>query len=214
MKNLKLCFWIGGLIVLSSAQVASAALALDADWTVNEAIPDGNPAGITTYQTFNNLLGGPITDVAVDLNISGGNNGDLVGFLTLQDANGNVATEILLNRVGTSPSNPFGSSGSGFNVTLTDSGTINGSIHNASGLPTGTWLPDSATSLDGTFGGLTANGTWTLYLADLSTGGGTSTLNSWGLDVQAVPEPVSYGVLTGAGLIAILLLGRFRRKLG
>src|SRR5579859_3433909 len=108
MKNIELSLWISGLIVLSSAGVAPAAIALNTDWTVNTAIQDGSPVGITESQTFNNLLNGPITDVSVDLNISGGFNGDLVGYLTLQDANGHVATEYLLNQVGTSSSNPFG----------------------------------------------------------------------------------------------------------
>ncbi len=96
------------------------------------------------------------------------------------------------------------------NVTLSDSGTANGSVHWAAGIPTGIWLPDSANTLDGTFGGMTANGTWTLFLADLSAGGGTSTLNSWGLDINvaAVPEPSVYRILA-----AMLLLGGFIRTL-
>ena len=204
MKNSLL---ICGFIIFKMAGVASATILLDADWTVGTAIPDGSPVGITISQTFQNLAGDPITSVDVRLNISGGYNGDLYGYLTLQDANGHVATEILLNRVGTSPSNPFGASGSGFNtITLSDSGTVNGSIHGASGIPTGIWLPDSANTLNGTFGGLTANGIWTLFLADMSVGGGTSTLESWGLDIRSgvppeptVPEPSTF--IAGALLL-------------
>ena len=214
MKYTTLSLWIGGLIVLASSGIAPAQVALDtgSGWTVNEAIPDGSPVGITSYHTFNAFSSSPITDVSVNLDISGGFNGDLAGYLTLQDANGNVATELLLNQVGTSLADPFGSSGSGFDVTLSDSGTVNGSIHNASGLPTGTWLPDSPNTLDETFGGLTANGTWTLYLADLSEGGGTATLNSWGLDISVVPEPETCGLLAGAGLLVFSLVNQFRRK--
>jgi len=75
----------------------------------------------------------------------------------------------------------------------------------------GTWLPDSANPLDGMFGGMTANGTWTLFLADMSVGGGTSTLNSWGLDinVQMVPEPAETGLLGMGG--AALALDAWRR---
>ncbi len=206
---------IGGFIVLQLAGVAPAALVVQSDWAVNTAIPDGNPVGITASQTFANLAGSPITDVTVDLNISGGYNGDLYGYLILQDANGHMATEILLNRVGTSLSSPFGSSGAGFNVTLSDSGTANGSIHGATGIPTGIWLPDSANMLDGTFGGLTANGTWTLFLADLAVGGGTSTLNSWGLEINVVggavvPEPATY---LGGAFMLVLVVGQAVRRL-
>jgi subtilisin-like proprotein convertase family protein len=201
---MKKSLFICGLIVFKLAGAAQAAIVINNDWTVNTAIPDGSPVGMTAYQTFQNLNGNAISSVNVDLNISGGYNADLVGYLTLQDANGNTATEILLNRVGTTPANPFGSSGSGFNVTLSDSGTVNGNIHGAAGLPTGTWQPDSANSLNGTFGGLTANGTWTLYLADMSLGGGTSILNSWGLDVSVVPEPAGVGFIFGiGGLVAV-----------
>jgi subtilisin-like proprotein convertase family protein len=205
MKN---TLFICGFIVFKLASVAqSQTVVVDADWTVNTAIPDGSPVGITTSQTFQNLASGPITSVNVDLDISGGYNGDLYGYLTSQNANGNTATEVLLNQIGTSRANPFGSSGSGMNVTLSDSGTINGSIHNATGIPTGTWQPDSANTLDGTFGGLTANGTWTLFLADMSVGGGTSTLDSWGLDIQTVPEPNMLTLLS-LGLSALGFLRR------
>jgi hypothetical protein len=103
------------------------------------------------------------------------------------------------------------------NVTLSDSGTANGNIHGATGIPTGIWQPDSPNTLDGTFGGLTANGTWTLFLADLAVGGGTSTLNSWGLDVSvaAVPEPAQLGLVLGMGTLLVSVgqaLLRGRRK--
>jgi len=207
---MKKTLFICGFTILQLASVAPAAIVIDADWTVNTAIPDGNPVGITTSQTFQNLIGGPITSVDVQLDISGGYNGDLYGYLVLQNTNGNTATEILLNRVGTSPSNPFGSSGSGFDVTLSDSGTVNGSIHWATGIPPGTWLPDSANTLNGTFGGLTANGTWTLFLADMSGGGGTSILQNWGLDVSvaAVPEP-SFGSFIVIGTLGVFIARRF-----
>ena len=213
---MKKSLFICGLVVFKLATPAGAAIEINNDWTVNTAIPDGSPVGITAYQTFQNLSGNAISSVNVDLNISGGYNGDLVGYLTLQDANGTTATEMLLNRVGTTPSNPFGSSGSGFNVILSINGTANGSIHNASGIPTGTWQPDSANSLNGTFGGLTANGTWTLYLADMSLGGGTSILNSWGLDVSVVPEPARGGLIFGiGGLVAVAfgVLCRYQPKI-
>jgi len=204
----KLLFVCGGIILLAGAGIVVSSGA------VNTAIPDGNPVGITAYQTVQDLSGGTIADVSVNLNISGGYNGDLVGYLTYQDANGHTTTEILLNQVGTTSANQFGASGSGFNVTLSDSGTVNGSIHSATGLATGTWQPDSANTLDGTFGGLTANGTWTLFLADMSVGGGTSILNSWGLNIEvvSVPETTAYGALAGLSLMAFAAVSQFRRR--
>ncbi len=114
---------------------------------------------------------------------------------------------MLLNRIGTSPTDSFGSDGSGFNITLSDSGTVNGNIHLATGTPTGTWLADQsagANSLNSAFSLATANGTWTLFLTD-SSGGDVSTLVSWGLDISVVPEPVTwalgiFGAVAGAGL--------------
>ena len=165
-----------------------------------------------------NLSGAPagstIQSVYVTLNISGGYNGDLVGYLLLQGANGQNATTTLLNRVGTSGSDPFGSGGSGFNVTLSDSGTVNGDIHNATGNPTGTWLPDQfagANSLNSTFSGLSANGTWRLFLADLSVGGGQSTLNSWGVGVNlsAVPEPATWALIFFVGVAGVIVVTRY-----
>jgi hypothetical protein len=57
------------------------------------------------------------------------------------------------------------------------------------------------------FNGAVADGPWTLYFADLSSGGGTSTLNSWSLNIEAVPEPVNvalgiFGVLLGGLALA------------
>ena len=200
-KSLFLC----GILVLNLATVAhgQGLGAINTNWTVNAVIPEGNPVGMSISETFQNLNPGPMTDVSVNLDISGGYNGALYGALILQEANGNTATEVLLNQMGTSPSNPLGSSGAGLDVTLSDTGTVNGSVHWATGIPTGTWLPDSANTLAGAFDGLTANGTWTLILADLDDGTGTPTLVSWGLEANVAPEPAAGGL---AGLGGLLLL--------
>jgi hypothetical protein len=213
---MKRSLFICGFLLLNLGSMASAGVLLDENWTVNTAIPDGNPVGITLSQTFESLPSRAISSVSVRLDITGGYNGDLYGYLVFQDANGHTVTETLLNLVGTSPSNPFGSSGSGFNVMLGDSFTANGSIHGATGIPHGAWQPDSASSLNGTFGGLTANGTWTLFLTDLSVDGGTSTLQSWGLRIAAAPEPAQTGWVLGmSGLmtVAFRALVQHRRKL-
>lgn len=207
---------ICGLVLLKLASPAHAAIVVDDTWTVGAPIPEGNPVGITTWQTFGGLPAAAISDVSVSLDITGGYNGGLYGYLTLQDANGKVATEYLLQNIGTSQSNPFGSPGGGMNVTLSDAGTVNGSIHNAAGIPNGLWLPDSSATLDATFGGLTANGTWTLFLADDFTGGGTSTLQSWGLEVSVVPEAPEAGLMAGftalLAVVGIAAMGRRRER--
>jgi len=207
MKN---SLFICGLIVLNLAVVAQAT-EIGGDWTVNTLIPQGNPVGITESETFTGLNLGSISGVDVQLNISGGYNGGLYGYLEYQAAAGGTATEVLLNQVGTSPSNPLGSSGAGFNVTLSDSGTVNGDIHGATGIPTGVWQPDSPVSLDSTFGGMSADGTWTLFIADLDSGGGTSELNSWGLEAS-VPDHMRTGLVLGISGFLILVVEKWIRS--
>jgi hypothetical protein len=212
----------GGLLLglTGAASAIEEINVVNADWTVNTAIPVGNPVGITTAQTFTGIpQHGPlgIGEVSVDLDISGGYNGALYASLTFQDAKGDVATEVLLNELGVTPSYWFGSAGAGLNVTLSDTGTANGSIHAAAGIPTGTWLPDSANTLDATFGGLpTANGTWTLFVADLDAGTPTPTLVSWGLNVDEVPDqpltPAFTAVLLGLVTVGGSLWRTTRRQ--
>lgn len=213
---MKIKFTILGLAAL----LATTAHATLINWnsgTLNLAVPDANPVGIanssSAVTTDNNL----ITAVDVRLNISGGYNGDLYGYLVLQSSGG-TATAILLNRVGTTINNPFGSAASGFtSITLSDAGTL-GNIHNptttptsGSPVPTGSYTPDGA-SLNSTFSGLTANGTWTLFLADLAGGGGQSQLMSWGLDVTVVPEPATWALIIFAlGIMALGVARRVRR---
>ena len=170
------------------------------------AIPDGNPNGISS--TISVIGAGTfLTDVNVTLNISGGYNGDLYGYLSY---NGTLVT--LLNRVGTGsggePQNTYGFSASGFsNVTLDDQ-SLNGNIHNvANPLANTAYTPDIGGGNNlASFNGGNPNGTWTLFFADLS-GGDVSTLNGWSLDLTAVPEPVNVAlgvfgtVLVGAGVV-------------
>jgi hypothetical protein len=109
---------------------------------------------------------------------------------------------MLLNQPGSAP---FGADGSGMNITLTDTASQNyGSIQNAGdGYLTGTF---NATGTLSTFNGSQANGTWTLFFADMNSGGGTSTLNSWSLNITAVPEPVTIALST-FGMMMLALAG-------
>ena len=52
------------------------------------------------------------------------------------------------------------------------------------------------------FNSLDPNGTWTLFIADLSSGD-TSTLVSWELDITAIPEPAHWAL----GIFAVAFAG-------
>ncbi len=187
---------------------------------LNMDIPDGQPAGVADFQTIPSSFH-QIASVEVSLDISGNFNGDLYCYLTHGSG-----FAVLLNRPGRTASNLDGYDDCGFQITLSDTGW-NGDIHNyrgaltpPSGSPlTGTWQPDArnvspATVLDtdprtarlSSFNGLDANGTWTLFVADLASGG-TSVLNGWQLVI--IPEPSS-GALTLFGAPLAILLARWR----
>jgi len=85
------------------------------------------------------------------------------------------------------------------------------------------WQPDGRTTspdhvLDtdpsaaplGVFAGMSASGTWTLFIADLSPGG-TSMLNSWQLIITPVPEPSVLPLAAlGLGVVSVLVRRRER----
>ena len=168
------------------------------------------------------------------LNISGGYSGDLYACLSYEGV-----LVPLLNRVGvtgTGVGDAVGYGDTGFNITLSSAGSHD--VHyyedysptiNGSGQLAGTWQPDGRAidplsapgSFDSasrvTFGALNnmnPNGTWTLFIADLS-GGGQSQLASWELDITAVPEPMNMalGVFAGVFLLGSLCRTQRARKL-
>jgi len=211
------------LVVILSAGLASAQIVTNSfTFNPNQTIPDASASGVAFNANLSGM-GGPIGNVSVTLNITGGFNGDLYAFLI--DPSGSMA--VLLNRPGMGAANPFGYSDAGFNITLNDAVGAN-SIHYyqnfsptySGGQLTGTWSADginidpqsSPGSFDGAaalaglslFNGSDANGNWTLFIADLSAGG-QSTLVSWGLQIVTVPEPQSWLLLaSGIGVLAVL----------
>jgi subtilisin-like proprotein convertase family protein len=197
-----------GAMLNSQAALYSLGNVNGSGTALNLAIPDGNPNGISSTITVGGELP-TLMNLTLTLNVSGGYNGDLYAYLSY---NGTLVT--LLNRVGTGSGNAiqstYGFSTAGFNnVTLSDTGT-GGNIHNVQS-------PGSAVSYtaDGgslsSFNGLDPNGTWTLFFADLS-GGSTSTLNGWSLDVTAVPEPVNVSLaIFGVGMIGTVIVRGCRR---
>ena len=183
------------------------------------AIPDGNPGG---YQNSINVSGftESIASVLVYLNISGGYNGDLYAYL-----NCGGTSVLLLNRIGqTLPGTPFGSSTAGFgggstwnndgtlySFRLSDTG-LDGNVHAAIGSPVaGSYQPDGGTL--SSFNGANPNGNWTIYFADMASGGGTgpSTLAGWGLEITAVPEPVNVALGIFGGVFALIVTFRSAR---
>jgi hypothetical protein len=188
---------------------------------INANIPDADPSGYANNQTISegtqgNYLGGnlSVADVVVRLDVSGGWNGDLYAYLRHQTAGGTGFT-VLLDRVGTTTGNPLGSGLSGFGpggdgtpFRLTDSASY-GDVHAGSspiyaGHLTGTWQVDQSGGANSfvSFHGLNPLGTWSLFFADLS-GDNVSTLNGWGLEITAVPEPVNVAL----GLFGVLFAG-------
>jgi len=181
-------------------KVVTVALALIAtgSWA-GVIIPDGNPVGIT--QTFTESgLGTSISGVTLNLNISGGNNGDLYAYLSYDGVLVN-----LLNRPGVTTGNPLGYTDPGFNVTLSDGGyaNINSYGGNGGAQLTGTYNAAGGSAAFGAFNTLNPNGTWTLFVADLSGGDGSnvSTLNGWTLGITAVPETVNLALLVFGGVV-------------
>ena len=229
MKNIKL------LCVALTLAIATAAQAtlFSYDFNVGSAVPDANVVGMKSSQsvdlgTLTGTTTAEIVNVNVRLNISGGYNGDLFGYLVLQSADNSTTTAILLNRVGTTSTDPFGYNTSGFNVTLSGDTTAGyANIHSVSSPVTDgstfyladgrvanpNTVTDATTPTAGlnVLNGKNANGTWTLYLADFSSGD-TSTLVSWGLDISVVPEPVTWAIIIfGSLLLAVLARRQFRR---
>lgn len=205
---------MSGVLVALLVQTATATVVSYTDtWTVGQAIPDANPAGAVFSQTisgqYNGLGDSGITGVSVSLNLSGGYNGDLYGYLVFQSSDSSTTSAILLDRIGPGT---YGNSGSSINVTLSSTGGLGdiGAV-GATGNVTGAYTPDgNAAALDG-FNGHNANGTWTLFLADLS-GGDVSTLVSWGLEVSVVPEPATWALLGFGVLVGGSWVVTYRRK--
>lgn len=195
-------------------------------------IPDGNPVGYSESIDVSGLSGA-VGGVAITLDVTGGFNGDLYAYLLSPDA----TMAVLLNRVGLSGSNPVGYSDSGFQITLDGllAGISSADIHNYQSISgyslTGTsWAADgrsidpnsSGTVFDSAsrtagldvyngLDGSAQNGAWTLFIADLSSGGGTSTLNQAVLTIMAVPEPQAW-VMLGGGLATLILVRQHKLR--
>jgi hypothetical protein len=171
-------------------------------------IPDGSTVGAVSTIDVTGLSGTIGSSLSLTLDISGGNNGDLYAYLSY---NGTLVT--LLNRPGTSSSNPLGFTDSGYSVTVQDAGA-QGDLNTATGGSpvTGTYYADGNSSAFTTaYGSASGNGVWTLFLADLS-GGDSSDAQLTGFTLSingtTVPEPVTnalivFGIFAVAARLAV-----------
>ena len=207
-KNMRASIAKRALLLALAGWCATASATVIYDYTgPDTAIPDANANGVA----FNFSYTGDITAIdsmTVTLNISGGWNGDLYIYLTHGDG-----FAVLVNRIGRTLGSDLGSPISGFTTVMFSDTGANGDIHSAAGSSiTGAWEPDGrfidpASALDTTprtallssFDGLNPDGSWTLFVADLS-GGDMSMLTDFSVDVTPVPEPVNVALAIFAGL--------------
>lgn len=220
---------IGIIMVLLAVMAGRAQVTnLTVNTTVNQTVPVGFTP-LSSSSTVSSMVG-PIINVSVTLNISGGWNGNLYCYLLSPDD----SMVVLLNRAGLSSSNPWDSyNDSGLNITLSASAANN--IHNyqdfagwSTSITDGSaWAPDQREvdpASDGSafdsitgnnftvYNGLNPNGVWTLNIVDAVGGAPVpATLVSWGLTIATVPEPQTWALL-GTGLATLGWMLRRRQS--
>ena len=198
------------LALLGLASFAQAAVFTYTD-SATTVIPDGESSGVARSLTA--ITGGQtITGVEVAINISATAGGiPFIGDLYLYLTNGSEIA-ILANRPGRSAAASAGySDDQSIDILFSEVGVAD--FHNyrltatgshaipLSGTLTGVWeadgrLTDPASVLDtdartaglDVFNGDLADGTWSIFAADLSSGG-THQINSWSISLTVVPEP-------------------------
>jgi subtilisin-like proprotein convertase family protein len=176
----------------------------------NNTIVDGNPANLTVNTMTLSGAEVSLSSLTVSLNISGGMNNGLYGYLVAP----NGAAVTLLNRPGYAVDG-FGATGSGMQIALVTSGGANGDIQamtSGSFLGGGSYPQYNSAASFSSLNGINPNGVWTLYFSDTLTGGGDATLNGWSLDITAVPEPVNLALVGFLGFMAMAGFARSMRR--
>jgi len=174
----------------------------------NPTIVDGNPGFViaNTMDLTSAGLGLSLSTLTVTLNISGGMNNGLYGYLIAP--NGTLVT--LMNQPGVGVDG-FGASGAGMNITLLSS-TAGGGYSSIQNVTSGSTLSGSYLAYGdySTLNGINPNGSWTLYFSDTIAGGGDANLSGWSLDITAVPEPVNVALAVFGGVTGLMSLFRWR----
>lgn len=216
-------------VLLLTATTATAAVFSAVDSVVG-AIPDGSSAGLARSLNIIAPAEQYVTSIDVSLNISATSGGTAyLGDLFIYVTNG-TSLAVLTNRAGSRTGTTFGyDDNQSMNVSFSSAAVIDfhsyrltatGSNTTPLTSPlTGVWgadgrVTDPAFVLDtdprtaqlGLFYGSPANGTWSLFAADVSTGAAHQ-VNSWGVTLTTVPEP---GAMMS--LLGVALLGFSRRR--
>lgn len=218
---------LAGFLLLGLSAPLSAQFLENYSATPNLTVPDADVVGVASTINVSGSSILDITSVQVSLSLSGGFNGDYFAYLVHTLPGGGAGGFVtLLNRTGVTGSDPVGYGDAGFNVTFASAGNdihLYQAFTNPGGAPlTGTWAPDgrsaspfSVTDLSPrdtsltSFNGTSANGTWTLFVADVA-GGDQGQFVSWSLQIVGVPEPAT-GVV-GAVALALGVLTGWRRE--
>ena len=230
---------LAALAFAFSAGMSGAAPILFSLKTDGREIPDNDSNGLASV--LNLSTGGELVGLLeVGLDITGGWNSDYYAYL--QHGNGvQSVMVVLLNRPGVSVLAPGGAESSGMSLTLADGGPFD--IH--SGIPmnngdvvAGRYQPDGRledpqsvsqtsprTTFLADFNGASADGDWTLFIADQG-GGEVGQLTTWSMNMvfagigaggaAATPEPEGFLLAGVPGLLGAgaLLRRRVRPSAG
>ncbi len=190
---------------------------------LDRPVPDGSGSGLSFSTNLTSTIGS-VAAARVRLKVTGEYNGDLYAYLRHVTPKG-TSLAVLLNRPGRSTTDTHGYDGAGMDVTLASSAVADIHLYgNFTNLPngvalSGSWQPDARKVNPNTVGststrdagldvflGMEGSGEWTLFVADLESGG-SNMLSGWELELVggAVPTvtwprpaDVVYGTPLGA----------------
>lgn len=198
---------------LSAASIVTPITDFSQTSLVSALVPDNDDTGLVNEMIV--VMPGldSILSVEVELEFSGGWNGDL--YVLLSHGSG---YSVLLNRVGRTNSIFGGAASSGMMVSLSDFAfaDVHTDLAMMGSNVSGQFQPDGResdpltvvdtdprTALLSSFEGLDPNGSWFLFVADQAAGE-ASTLESWSLRITAVPEPgVAFLTVMGTLMLSV-----------